>query len=177
MGNISSLFNAKNTDSSELREVLKMLNESFSNYSSQESLDFAEIKNSLTPLSVTLKRALVLSSKQTIADFTLAVRELASYLSDDIFTSSTDITSVINYIQQHEDLLDDYESMSIDEALGKIDKFYQMPNTIYLSEKQLSMLNSLATLMDTLQINQNKEPIILVCLITLLLTIFQKENS
>lgn len=177
MGNISNLFNAKNIDSSKLREVLKMLNESFFNYSSQKSFDFAGIKNSLASLSITLNEAIGTSSEQTIADFALAVRELVSYLSDGIFTSSTDITSIINYIQQHEDLLGDYESMSIDEALEKIDKFYQMPNTIYLSEKQLSMLNSLATLMDTLQISQNKEPIILVCLITLLLTIFQKENS
>lgn len=172
MGNISSLFNAKNTDSSELREVLKMLNESFSKCSTQESFDFTGIKNSLTPLSFILKEAIRSSSEQTIADFTLAVRELVSYLSDDIFTSSNDITAVINYIQQHQDLIDD---VSVNEAIDQIDSLYANDCHIDLSPTQLSLLGIALSALSSLQDQDS----LLFCawLVIALLTIFANKSE
>lgn len=171
MDNSSISLNMKNINSSELRESLKILSESFSKCSSQVSFDFAGIKNSLASLSITLNETIGASSEQAIADFTLAVRELVSYLSDGSLTSSN-ISEVMNYIEQHQDLIDD---VSVNEAVDQIDNLYANDCHIDLSPTQLSLLGITLSALSSLQDQDS----LLFCawLVIALLTIFANNSE
>jgi len=157
---------SKKTENSEVTVALQAVTQFNDTMHSQTS---SLILNLTTSIEKYISDSVQLAIQEPLKNIFISINETISRF------DTPEISNILEYINEHKDFIDD--SMTISEAVEKINYFYKMQNQITYTPKQANILSSISGLLSTLPTQIQQENLIFIALIALALNIIEKEHS